>query len=91
MDTNLREIPTRPWTKEDEEWFFEHYADIAEEYAGHWVAVRDQRVVAYYDSGEKRWVPVDAEELTVDPDEDCLTFFIERGVISKNDVAYLQI
>lgn len=80
MDTRLRETPTRPWTKEDEEWLFEHYADIAKQYPGQWVAVRDQRVVAYYDSAEKRWISVVPEELTVDPDKSCLTFFIERGV-----------
>lgn len=79
MNASLRETPTPPWTEEDKEWFFDHYPDIARQYPGQWVAVRDQRVVAYYHSAEKRWVPV-IPELAVDPDENCLTFFIERGV-----------
>lgn len=75
-----RKVPAPPWSIEDETWFFEHYADIAQQYPGQWVAIRNQRVVAYYHSAEQRWLPVADEVLTSDPSEDCLTFFVERDV-----------
>jgi hypothetical protein len=55
MGATLSKVSAPPWSKEDEEWLFKHYADIAQQYPGRWVAVRDQNVVAYYNTAEKRW------------------------------------
>ncbi len=80
MSKTSRKVPPPPWSKEDERWLFEHYTDIVQQYPGQWIAVHNQRVVAYYHSAKQRWLPAAGESLTTDPSKNYLTFFVERGV-----------
>ncbi len=53
--------PPLPWTKADERWLQEHIDEIAEKYSNKWINVREQKLLAWYSSVEKRWVVLEPD------------------------------
>ena len=51
MNEIISQIPLRFW--EDEEWAYEHYAELLDLYPNKWVAIVDKKVVAVSDGSGK--------------------------------------
>lgn len=51
-----------PWSQADEAWFRAHYREVVNQYPNRWVAIRGERVVAWHDQAEHRWVSVDPDQ-----------------------------
>jgi len=59
--TNSEPTPPLPWTKADEQWLQEHIDEIAEKYSNKWINVREQKLLAWYSSVEKKWVVLEPD------------------------------
>ena len=54
--------PQTTWSRADEDWFRAHYREIVNQHPNRWVAIKDERVVAWHDQFANRWVNVDPDQ-----------------------------
>lgn len=65
--------PVTPWSQADEDWFRGHYREIVNQHPNCWVAIKGERLVAWHNQADNRWMPVDPDQ-PVDI-TDCLVEF----------------
>lgn len=53
--------PDAPWSQSDEDWFRNHYREIVNQHPNRWVAIQGERVVAWHNQAENRWMLVDPD------------------------------
>ena len=63
-----------PWSQTDEDWFNDHYLEIAERFPRKWVAVQSGAVIAWYNSAKKNWIKLDPAN-SINP-EKCFRDFV---------------
>lgn len=72
-----RKLRIEPTFWDNQEWAFQHYAELVHNYSSQWIAVADQRVVSHGPNPTK--VEEEASQKTGKPKECIALMYVEAG------------